>query len=122
MATASTSSPFPPGYDGEKVRAAIRENLWLHLTNMAEFQDPKNRPLMLVKGKDSTVWDSEGNAYLDCLAGIYSVNVGYGRKRIAEAMMAQLEQLTFVNPFGFASVPAAVLANRLADLAPLGGK
>lgn len=122
MAATSINSPFPPGYDGEKVREAIRDNLWLHLTNMSEYQDPKTRPLMLVKGKDSTVWDAEGNAYLDCLAGIYSVNAGYGRKRIAEAMMAQLEQLTFVNPFGYASVPAAVLADRLADLAPLGGK
>jgi adenosylmethionine-8-amino-7-oxononanoate aminotransferase len=36
-------------------------------------------------------------------------------------MMAQLEQLCFVNPFGFTSVPTAVLADRLADLAPLGG-
>ncbi len=36
-------------------------------------------------------------------------------------MMAQLEALPFVNPFGYASVPAAVLADRLGDLAPLGG-
>lgn len=121
MAVTPINSPFPAGYDGEKVRQAIRDNLWLHVTNMAEFQDPKKRPVMLVKGKDSTVWDAEGKAYLDCLAGIYSVNVGYGRTRIAEAMMAQLEQIPFINPFGQASVPAAVLADRLADLAPLGG-
>src|SRR5262249_2013491 len=37
------------------------------------------------------------------------------------AMTAQAEFLPFVNPFGYTSVPAAVLADRLADLAPLGG-
>ncbi|MCC6790206.1 MAG: aminotransferase class III-fold pyridoxal phosphate-dependent enzyme [Thermomicrobiales bacterium] len=110
-----------PGYDAQKVRDAIRDNVWLHFTNMKEFQNPDARPMVLVRGEGSTVWDSEGNAYLDCLAGIYSVNAGSGRRRIMEAMMAQLEQLVFVNPFGTTSVPTAVLADRLGDLAPLGG-
>jgi len=110
-----------PGYDANRVRKAIRDNVWLHFTNMQDFQDPALRPLVLVKGDGSTVWDSDGNAYLDLLAGIYSVNAGYGRRRIMEAMMAQLEQIPFINPFGFTSVPTAVLADRLGDLAPLGG-
>jgi adenosylmethionine-8-amino-7-oxononanoate aminotransferase len=121
----STANPIDsllaPGYDADRVRDAIRDNVWLHFTNMKEFQDPETRPMVLVKGEGSTVWDSDGNAYLDCLAGIYSVNAGYGRRRIMEAMMAQLEQLVFVNPFGTTSVPTAVLADRLGELAPLGG-
>jgi adenosylmethionine-8-amino-7-oxononanoate aminotransferase len=110
-----------PGYDAQRVREAIRDNLWLHFTQMKEFADPESRPLVLVRGKGTTVWDQEGKSYLDFLAGIYSVNAGYGRTRIAEAMMAQIEALPFVNPFGYASVPAAVLADRLGDLAPVGG-
>jgi adenosylmethionine-8-amino-7-oxononanoate aminotransferase len=110
-----------PGYDVPRVRQAIRDNLWIHFANMKEFQDEANPPFVLVKGEGSTVWDSEGNAYLDLLAGIYSVNAGYGRRRIMNAMMAQLEQIPFVNPFGVTSVPTAVLADRLAELAPLGG-
>jgi adenosylmethionine-8-amino-7-oxononanoate aminotransferase len=110
-----------PGYDPSKVRAAIRDNVWLHFTNMQDVQDPDKEQLVLVRGEGTTVWDSEGNEYLDLLAGIYSVNAGYGRRRIMEAMMAQLESLPFVNPFGFTSVPTAVLADRLAELAPLGG-
>jgi len=109
------------GYDAQRVREAIRDNLWLHFTQMKEYQDLEKPPLLLVKGKDTTVWDQDGKSYLDFLAGIYSVNAGYGRTRIAEAMMAQLEALPFVNPFGYASVPAAVLADRLSDLVPLGG-
>lgn len=114
-------TPGFEGYDQHKVRDAIRDNLWLHFTQMSDYQNPETRPLVLVKGEGTTVWDQDGKAYLDFLAGIYSVNAGYGRKRIAEAMMAQLESMPFVNPFGYASVPAAVLADRLADLAPLGG-
>ena len=110
-----------PGYDAEKVRGAIKDNVWLHYTNMKAVQESDQKPLVLVKGDGSTVWDSDGNAYLDCLAGIYSVNAGYGRTAIAEAMFAQLEQIPFINPFGYTSVPTAVFADRLADLAPLGG-
>jgi adenosylmethionine-8-amino-7-oxononanoate aminotransferase len=101
---------------------AVRDNAWLHFTQMAEYQDPERRPLMIVRGEDSTLWDIDGNAYLDLLAGIYSVNAGYGRQRIVDAMAAQAAQLPFVNPFGYISVPAAVLADRLGELAPLGGE
>jgi len=121
MTATGNGAALAAGYDGDRLRAAIRDNLWLHFTQMAPHRDPEHRPLVLVRGEGSTVWDTDGNAYLDLLAGIYSVNAGYGRRRIAEAMMAQLEALPFVNPFGYASVPAAVLADRLGDLAPLGG-
>jgi adenosylmethionine-8-amino-7-oxononanoate aminotransferase len=108
-------------YDIEQVRQAIKDNVWLHYTNMKAVRESPEKPLVLVKGDGSTVWDSDGKAYLDCLAGIYSVNAGYGRRAIAEAMMAQLEQIPFINPFGYTSVPTAVFADRLAELVPLGG-
>jgi adenosylmethionine-8-amino-7-oxononanoate aminotransferase len=122
MATTVNEMFLAPGYDATRVREAVRDNVWLHFTQMAPYRDPDHRPLILVRGDGSTVWDADGKAYLDLLAGIYSVNAGYGRQRIAEAMMAQLEALPFVNPFGYTSVPAAVLADRLGDLAPLGGE
>lgn len=114
------SSHLYPNYEIDKVRDAIKENVWLHYTNMKAVRESSEKPLVLVRGEGSTVWDSDGKAYLDCLAGIYSVNAGYGRREIAEAMMAQLEQIPFINPFGFTSVPTAVFADRLAELAPLG--
>ena len=117
----TSSDELMPGYDADRVRGAIRDNLWLHFTQMSAYQDPESRPLVLVRGDGTTVWDQDGKSYLDFLAGIYSVNAGYGQKRIVEAMMAQAESMPFVNPFGYASVPAAVLADRLGDLAPLGG-
>lgn len=103
------------------VREAIRDNLWIHFTQMAQYQDPKNRPVVIVKGQGSTVWDDQGKEYIDALAGLYSVNAGYGRREIVDAMAAQLEAVPFVNGFSHASVPAAVLAGKLANMAPLGG-
>ncbi len=122
MTAPSIETELATGYDAGRVREAIRDNVWIHFTQMAPYRDPEHRPLVLVRGEGSTVWDDTGKAYLDLLAGIYSVNAGYGRHRIVEAMTAQAEALPFVNPFGYASVPAAVLADRLGDLAPLGGE
>ena len=113
MSTIASDYAGVASYDKEQLSHAIRDNAWLHFTQMAAYQDPDKRPLMLVRGKDTTVWDIDGNAYLDLLAGIYSVNAGYGRTRIVEAMAAQAAEMPFVNPFGYISVPTAVLADRL---------
>ena len=110
-----------PGYDADRIRDAVRDNVWLHSTQMAPYFEPEHRPFTLVRGEGSTVWDANGKPYLDLLAGIYSVNAGYGRQRIVDAMTEQASALPFINPFGFTSVPAAVLADRLGELAPLGG-
>lgn len=122
MSTFATDHVGVSAYDQDQLTHAIRDNAWLHFTQMSAYQDPDKRPLMLVRGKDTTVWDIDGNPYLDLLAGIYSVNAGYGRTRIVEAMAAQAAEMPFVNPFGYISVPTAVLADRLGDLAPLGGE
>ena len=90
MTMTSTTPELAPGYDPGRVREAIRDNLFLHFTQMQPHYEPEHRPLVLVKGDGSTVWDMDGNVYLDLLAGIYSVNAGYGRQRIVEAMLAQL--------------------------------
>jgi adenosylmethionine-8-amino-7-oxononanoate aminotransferase len=121
MTAISAEAQAAPAFDTERIENAVRDNAWLHFTQMAAYQDPERRPLMLVRGKGSTVWDIDGNAYLDLLAGIYSVNAGYGQQRIVDAMAAQAAEMPFVNPFGYISVPTAVLADRLGDLAPLGG-
>jgi adenosylmethionine-8-amino-7-oxononanoate aminotransferase len=122
MTASASTTQLAPGFDADRVRDAIRDNVWLHSTQMAPYFEPEHRPFVLVKGEGSTVWDANGTPYLDLLAGIYSVNAGYGRRRIVEAMAAQAMALPFINPFGYTSVPTAVLADRLGELAPLGGE
>ncbi|MBP0483131.1 aspartate aminotransferase family protein [Sagittula salina] len=67
------------------------------------------------------VWlnDSDGNRILDAMAGLWCVNVGYGREELAEAAARQMRELPFYNTFFQTShVPAINLAARLAELAP----
>lgn len=65
------------------------------------------------------LWDSDGNKLLDGMAGLWCVNVGYGRKEIARAIAEQAEKMVYYSSFGHhTSVPAAELAHKLAALAP----
>lgn len=98
---------------------AIAENTWLHFTQMEPLQDPSNQTI-IVRGDNARVWDSDGNEYIDALAGLFCVNAGYGRAEIAQAAARQMTDIAFVSPFSFANLPAVELAARLAELAPLG--
>jgi L-2,4-diaminobutyrate transaminase len=76
---------------------------------------------MIVKGESSTVVDQDGRRYIDAMAGLWCVNVGYGRPEIAEAMRAQAMQLPYYHGFSsMATETPAVLAERLIALAPPG--
>lgn len=67
------------------------------------------------------VWlnDSEGNRIIDGMAGLWCVNVGYGRPELAQAAARQIEELSYYNTFFMTThVPAIALAAKLAELAP----
>lgn len=106
--------------DAETMRRGMAENLWLHFTQMTGYADAATKPTVIVRGEGSHVWDAEGKEYIDGLAGLFCVNVGYGRGEIAQAMMAQLERIHFVSPFSFPNVPGTVLAERLGRISPTG--
>lgn len=76
---------------------------------------------MIVSGEGSTVTDDEGRTYLDAMAGLWCVNVGYGRVEIAEAVRVQARRLAYYHSFSsMATETPAVLAERLIALAPAG--
>ncbi|MGI9316278.1 MAG: aminotransferase class III-fold pyridoxal phosphate-dependent enzyme, partial [bacterium] len=88
-------------------------------TDFATFKDKGS--LILTDAEGAYVSDAEGNTYLDGIGGLWCVNVGYGRKEIAQAMAEQAEKMVYYSSFGHhTSVPAAELAYKLADLAPAG--
>jgi len=67
------------------------------------------------------IWltDSEGVQLLDAMAGLWCVNIGYGREELVQAAARQMRQLPFYNTFFQTShVPAIMLAEKLAQLAP----
>ncbi|RUM25815.1 aspartate aminotransferase family protein [Rhizobium vallis] len=74
---------------------------------------------IVVRGDGPFVYDSEGNEILDAMAGLWCVNIGYGRHELADAAAAQIRELPYYNSFFKCTVPASVkLAARLVELAP----
>jgi len=76
-------------------------------------------PLEVTSGDGCYVVDSEGRRYLDGMAGLFCVNVGYGRREIVDAVAAQMSQLAYY-PLTQSHGPGAQLAGRLAELLPPG--
>jgi len=76
---------------------------------------------MIVSGEGSTLTDDQGRTYLDAMAGLWCVNVGYGNPEIAEALRAQALKLPYYHAFSSMATDApALLAERLISLAPTG--
>jgi adenosylmethionine-8-amino-7-oxononanoate aminotransferase len=87
---------------------------------MGHLSSTSARPTILVRGEGSRVWDQDGNAYIDALAGLFCVNAGYGRREIVDAVAAQLMDIPYVSPFSFPNLPQVELAGRLAGISPIG--
>ena len=101
--------------DVGEIRAQDRAHVW---HPMVQHRSLEHRDLMVVhRGKGTTVVDAEGREYLDAYAGLWNVNVGYGRREIADAVYEQMLQLSYY-PHLQVNLPAARLASRLADLLP----
>ncbi len=65
------------------------------------------------------LWDSEGNKILDGMAGLWCVNMGYGRKELTAAASSQMDQLAYYNTFfQTTNTPAARLAKEIASVTP----
>jgi adenosylmethionine-8-amino-7-oxononanoate aminotransferase len=76
------------------------------------------KPIVFVKGQGSILTDIEGNEYIDGLSCLWNVNVGHGRRELAEVAAEQMAQLAFVTNYVPATnIPAVSLATRLTELA-----
>ncbi len=77
-------------------------------------------PVVMVRGEGVWLEDSAGHRYIDGMAGLWCVNVGYGRREIAAAMQRQAETLSYCHAFSSMSSDApAMLAERLISTAPV---
>ncbi|MCX5518165.1 aspartate aminotransferase family protein [Kaistia defluvii] len=74
---------------------------------------------VIVRAEGSWIWDSEGNRILDGMSGLWCVNIGHGRKEIAEAVQRQMADFSFYNTFFKSTHPPAIaLAEKLAAITP----
>jgi adenosylmethionine-8-amino-7-oxononanoate aminotransferase len=100
-----------------ELQAMARDHLWMHFSRQSVMTDGPGVPI-IVKGEGHRIWDSTGKEYIDGLAGLFVVNAGHGRRRLAEAGARQAEQLAFFPIWSYAHPAAIELADRIADLAP----
>jgi adenosylmethionine-8-amino-7-oxononanoate aminotransferase len=96
---------------------AARDHLWMHFTRQGPLEAGDGVPV-IVKGEGHHIWDDKGNKYIDGLAGLFVVNAGHGRKRLAEVARKQAEQLAFFPLWSYAHPKAIELADKLASYAP----
>ena len=86
-------------------------------TDFSTFAEEGSQVITGAEG--AYVTDSDGKRYLDGIAGLWCVNIGHGRKEMAEAISEQIMTMEYFNPFGHSTnAPAAILANKLSQLAP----
>ncbi len=95
---------------------ADRANVWHHLSQHKAYETIN--PRIYIEGKGLKVWDALGNEYLDAVSGgVWTVNVGYGRESIANAVRDQLVKLNyFAGAAG--TIPGALFAEKLISKMP----
>jgi putrescine aminotransferase len=104
-------------YNTAEIRQKDKDHQIHPWTDFSTFEETGS--LVIAESEGCYVYDSDGNKFLDGIAGLWCVNVGYGRDEIAQAMADQARRMTYYSSFGHhTSVPAAELAAKLAELTP----
>ncbi len=108
-------SNFP--YDTKNLWTKDKEHVlhaWSDLANLRE-----RGSLVVAESEGIYVYDSDGNKMIDGPAGMWCLNIGYGRDEMAEAIAQQVRRMTYFSPFHqMTSPPTAELGAKLAELAP----
>jgi adenosylmethionine-8-amino-7-oxononanoate aminotransferase len=99
------------------LQRAAKEHLWMHFTRMGGYE-VADVPI-IVRGDGCYLEDSNGRRYIDALAGLFSVNIGYSfGEEIGQAALEQMRELPFYTNWSYAHPRAIELAAEVASLAP----
>jgi adenosylmethionine-8-amino-7-oxononanoate aminotransferase len=108
MSTSSTAMSI------EQLQQAARDHLWLHFTRMGGQDAP-----IIMRGEGCYLEDSNGKRYLDALAGLFAVQVGYSYgEEMGQAALEQMRELPFYTNWSYAHPRAIELAHEIAQLTP----
>ncbi len=94
--------------------AKASRHLWGHFSR----HGPGITPPVITRGEGALIFDDTGKSYIDGLSGLFVVQVGHGRRELAEAAAEQARTLSFFPLWSYATPPAIELAERLASYAP----
>jgi adenosylmethionine-8-amino-7-oxononanoate aminotransferase len=98
----------------DELQQAARDHLWLHFTRMGGHEPP-----IIVRGEGCYLEDSNGKRYLDALAGLFAVQVGYSYgEEMGQAALEQMRELPFYTNWSYAHPRAIELAHEVASLTP----
>ncbi|NMO03113.1 aspartate aminotransferase family protein [Gordonia sp. TBRC 11910] len=101
--------------NGDELRARARRHLGPHFTRKESWDSEFP---VFVRGDGCYLVDTEGDRYLDGLAGLFCVNMGHGRADVAQAASDQIGTLAYASNWGMAHPPAIEAASLIAELAP----
>ena len=104
-----------PKFDPQALKAANARHLWHPMAHPQAMRDQP--PDIIVRGEGSWIWDVDGHRLVDGVGGLWSANLGFGRREIRDAIVEQLDELAFYNIFRGTTHPRAIeLAERLVTL------
>ncbi len=99
----------------DELKAANARFLWHPMAHPQQMRD--HPPDIIVRGEGSWIWDIDGHKMIDGVGGLWSANLGFGRREIRDAITAQLDELAFYNTFRGTTHPRAIeLSARLVKL------
>lgn len=92
---------------------------FIHPTSSIKEQQENGPAAIFKEGHGIYVTDINGKTYIEGMASLWNVNVGYGRKELAQAAKEQMEKLAFSSCFAtFSNEPAIRLAAKIAEITP----
>jgi L-2,4-diaminobutyrate transaminase len=96
-----------------------RESFFHPSTHLAQHARGESPARIITGGKGAHIEDRDGNKLLDAFAGLYCVNVGYGRTEIADAIAAQAKELAYYHAYvGHGTEASITLAHMVLERAP----
>jgi adenosylmethionine-8-amino-7-oxononanoate aminotransferase len=101
-----------------QLAALDRDVLWHPFTQQRGWQDEP--PVLIDRARGTTLWDTEGNSYIDGVSSLWCNVHGHGHPAIDAAVRAQLDRVAHTTMLGLSHPPAVELGRRLLDIAPRG--
>src|SRR5262245_19984099 len=99
--------------DIEKIVQSDQE----HVIHPLFHPNDQKEPFVWVKGEGAVLHSADGREFIDGLSSLWNVNIGHGRKELAQAAARQMEQLAFASGYtGNTNIPAVQLGERLSGL------
>jgi adenosylmethionine-8-amino-7-oxononanoate aminotransferase len=93
-------------------QAVVKQDLDNVLHPIVQHKVLENKQMVVTGAQGSTIYDADGTGYLDAMAGLWCVNIGYGRAELADVAAEQVRQLAYF-PHTAMNLPAAALAEKI---------